>query len=100
MNYYIYILYSNKADKYYVGYSPNPDKRLSEHNSYENKSKFTAKYQPWELKATFVVSDNAGSAMKVERFIKRQKSRRFIEELIRKQKDDIFIQDLLEKILS
>ncbi|MBK3515912.1 GIY-YIG nuclease family protein [Carboxylicivirga marina] len=77
MNYYINILFSQSANKYYVGYSPNPEKRLLVHNSYENKSKFTAKYQSWELKAQFIVSQNLGEALKVERFVKRQKESPF-----------------------
>ena len=82
MFYYVYILYSETAGKYYVGHSPDPHKRLSEHNSYDNKSKFTAKYQPWELKAFFKVSENRGDAMKVETFIKKQKSKEFIKKII------------------
>jgi len=52
--YYIYILHSNSADKYYVGHSSNPFKRLEEHNNNE-KDKFTGKFKPWELKAIFQV---------------------------------------------
>jgi len=97
MSYFIYILYSSKGDKYYIGYSPNPVKRLSEHNSYENKTKFTAKYQPWEMKAYFKVSTTRGEAIKVERFIKKQKSRRFLELLISHHKEDVFLENLILK---
>ncbi|RYE30299.1 MAG: GIY-YIG nuclease family protein, partial [Sphingobacteriales bacterium] len=31
--FYIYILYSPSADKFYVGYSTDPIRRLVEHNS-------------------------------------------------------------------
>ncbi|MBR8534247.1 GIY-YIG nuclease family protein [Carboxylicivirga sediminis] len=100
MDYYIYILYSKVADKYYVGYSSNPQKRLKEHNSYENKSKFTAKYQPWNLKAHFLVSQTIGEAMRVERFIKQQKSRHFLERLISEHHNAEFINDLIKKVIG
>ncbi|WP_439183173.1 GIY-YIG nuclease family protein [Carboxylicivirga taeanensis] len=97
MKYYVYILFSEVANKYYVGYSPDPQHRLIQHNSYQNKSKFTAKYQPWILKASFAVNDNIGQTMKVEKFIKDQKSRAFIQKLIDKQDDTEFIKTIIIK---
>jgi putative endonuclease len=82
MDYFVYILHSQSVDKFYVGHSPDPSKRLSEHNSYTNQSKFTAKYQPWTLVAQILVSQIRGEAMKVERYIKKQKSKAFIKEII------------------
>jgi len=36
--FYVYILYSQKYDRYYIGHSPDVDKRLKEHNNpRENK---------------------------------------------------------------
>ncbi len=32
MKYYLYILYSEKYKKHYIGISDNPDRRLAEHN--------------------------------------------------------------------
>ncbi|TRX72699.1 GIY-YIG nuclease family protein, partial [Carboxylicivirga sp. M1479] len=34
MEFFIYILYSPSSNKYYIGYSKDPNKRLKEHNSY------------------------------------------------------------------
>ena len=79
--YYIYILHSTIADKYYVGYSNDPHRRLIEHNS-KPFSTFTSKYRPWILKAIFECDENESSAMQIERFIKQQKSRKLIEQLI------------------
>ena len=78
--YYIYILYSEKAKLYYVGYSSDPVRRLIEHNSTPFNT-FTAKHRPWLLKASFECSTSESDAIKVERFIKKQKSRRLIEQL-------------------
>jgi putative endonuclease len=81
MNFYIYILYSPTFDKYYIGHSEDPWRRIGEHNS-GKLHKFTSDYRPWELAATFEIGDNRGLAMKIEKFIKRQKSRTLIQKLI------------------
>jgi putative endonuclease len=79
--FYIYIIYSNTAEKFYVGHSENPWDRLVQHN--ENQGdKYTGKYQNWELKAVFQVSENRGDALLIEKFIKRQKSKKLLLKLI------------------
>ncbi|MBE0641030.1 MAG: GIY-YIG nuclease family protein [Bacteroidales bacterium] len=78
--YYIYIIYSRFADKYYVGHSCDPWRRLIEHNNSTGK-KYTGKHRPWEIKAVFEVAANKGDADRIEKFIKRQKSRKLIESL-------------------
>ncbi|MEM7372502.1 MAG: hypothetical protein AAF587_28035, partial [Bacteroidota bacterium] len=45
-------------------------------------TKFTFKHRPWELKLSFVAGNSRAEAMKIERYIKRQKSRQFIQALI------------------
>ena len=80
MTYYIYILYSNSIDRFYVGYSSNPWLRLEQHLS-NSTDKYTGKAKDWTLKAVFEVSKSAGDAMKIERFIKKQKSRKLILQL-------------------
>jgi putative endonuclease len=97
--FYIYILYSKSADKYYIGHTPDVFKRLVEHNSPEVKSKFTAKYLPWILLLSFDVSDNRGEAIKVERFIKNQKSRDFIQKLIFEKDNKEYFLSLVSYIL-
>ena len=79
--FYIYILYSVSSDLFYVGYSSDPIRRLNEHN-FKPFNNFTAKHRPWELKAFFQCATNETEAIKMERFIKKQKSRRLIEQLI------------------
>ncbi|MDX5339330.1 MAG: GIY-YIG nuclease family protein [Cyclobacteriaceae bacterium] len=80
MSFFIYILYSPSSDKYYVGHSENPFKRLSEHNFGEHH-KSTTPGRPWELKAIFEIEGDRGNAIKIEKFIKKQKSRSLIEKL-------------------
>jgi len=50
--FYIYILYSESFNQYYVGSSENPWRRLNEHNTSKFNS-FTSKYRPWILNAVF-----------------------------------------------
>lgn len=78
---YMYILHSQKLNKYYVGACTNLERRLYEHNI--GHSKFTSLGIPWKLilKEEF---EDLVSAKKRETDIKRKKSRIFIEELVRK----------------
>jgi putative endonuclease len=80
--FYLYILYSSSANKYYVGYTTDYQKRLSEHNTQEYFNTYTSKFRPWALAAVFQVGSNESEALGLERFIKKQKSRRLIEQLI------------------
>ena len=47
MSYYVYILKSCSADRYYIGHSSDYNKRLIEHNSKRVKS--TKTFVPWEI---------------------------------------------------
>ena len=82
-SFFIYILYSSGADKYYVGYTSDYEKRLNDHNTQENFNTYTSKFRPWELVAVFHAGDEEAQAIRMERFIKKQKSRRLIEQLIK-----------------
>jgi putative endonuclease len=79
--YYFYIIYSKASDKYYSGSSSNPWVRLLKHNT-STFNTFTSKYRPWELVAVFEAGNTRSEAEKVEKFIKRQKSRFLLEKLI------------------
>ena len=81
MPFYLYILHSESANKFYVGYSRNPWKRLIEHNTAPHVT-YTSKFRPWQLKAVFLAGEDEGEAIKMERFIKKQKSRMVIEKLV------------------
>ena len=85
--FYIYILYSLKSDKYYIGLTTDVSRRLQEHNNPSENKKYTSKHLPWEVKVFFECSDSRGEGLIVERFIKNQKSRVFIEKLITEQEN-------------
>ena len=48
----------------------------------------------------FEVSESRGEAIKVERFIKRQKSRTFIKKLIESREDPGFIKDFVMDVVG
>ncbi|GAB1447073.1 GIY-YIG nuclease family protein [Bacteroidota bacterium] len=47
LEHFVYILFSEKQDVFYKGYTTNPEKRLEEHN--QNKSRYTKGKSPWKL---------------------------------------------------
>ena len=80
MNFCVYILFSKKLNRYYVGTTNNFTKRLSEHNMGFYNDSFTAKGIPW--KEYLVINElNSKQAFKIELHIKTMKSRKYIENL-------------------
>ena len=79
--YFLYILYSEENDVYYVGQSINPWNRVQQHNN-NSSEKYTGKYKNWKLMAVFEISVSRSDAIKIERFIKKQKSRNLVLQLI------------------
>ena len=76
---YLYILYSSKLNKYYVGACANIERRLYEHNI--GHSKFTSTGLPWRLMYTEEFK-TLQEAKQREKKIKDMKSRKYIESLI------------------
>jgi putative endonuclease len=74
----VYILYSKSFDRYYVGYTNDLERRISEHN--RKKGKFTDAGIPWILVHSELYSTKK-EAMTRERFIKSRKSKSFIIEI-------------------
>ncbi len=79
MCYSLYILYSPRINRYYVGISQSPEQRLISHNEYPKG--WTKRGVPWELvfKKRF---SSKSEALYWEHFIKKQKSRILIEQII------------------
>ena len=76
---YVYIIYSKKIDRYYVGYTDDLEWRLERHNS--GWGKYTRRGVPWKLKYTESF-ERKTEAIKREQEIKKKKSRNYIEKLI------------------
>jgi putative endonuclease len=97
--FYIYILYSESANKYYIGYTNDTVRRLIEHNT-TDEIKFTTKYRPWKMLVSLEVSYSRGDAMIMERFIKRQKSRKFLSGLIAEKENPDYFKNLMKNVLG
>ncbi|MBT3242144.1 MAG: GIY-YIG nuclease family protein [Bacteroidetes bacterium] len=80
-SYYLYILYSEKLDRYYTGSAADPHKRLLRHN--EGATKSTKPGRPWKI-VYHEEYPSRSEAVKRENYIKRMKSRKFIMSLIAK----------------
>jgi putative endonuclease len=80
MSYFVYILYSIKCDRYYIGYSEDPEMRLEERHN-KGYVKATRACYPYRLvkKKGFVTELEA---IQEELRLKKQKSRKYIECLI------------------
>ncbi|MBI5475203.1 MAG: GIY-YIG nuclease family protein [Ignavibacteriales bacterium] len=77
--YYVYVLWSSKLQKRYVGYSNDINKRLEEHN--KGKSRYTKSGIPWVL-AYFEEFLNKHEAIIRELFLKTGQGRKFLDEKI------------------
>jgi putative endonuclease len=76
---FMYILFSEKVNKYYIGACIDLERRLHEHNI--GHSKFTSTGIPWQLKYKEEF-ETVQEAKRRELAIKKMKSRKYIENLI------------------
>lgn len=77
--YFVYILFSSKTDKYYIGSTDNLESRLKHHNA--GATPFTKAGAPlWEIKYIEHYPDRS-AALKRE-LEKKEKNKRYIEWLI------------------
>ena len=79
--YTVYVLYSGKYDKIYIGYTSDLKQRLLSHNELAKKG-WTINYRPWKLiyKEEFTEKE---LAMKREIELKSHKGRDFIRKLVK-----------------
>ena len=77
--FYVYIIYSKSADKYYVGSCQNIEQRINDHLN--SRSKYTKMAKDWELKYSESFTTRSESYQR-EMQIKKMKSRIYIEKLI------------------
>jgi putative endonuclease len=76
MYYFVYILYSEKFQKYYVGQTQELQERLARHNNGHNDS--TKPYRPWKL--IFAIEKKSRSeAVILEKKIKNLSKKKIIE---------------------
>ena len=78
--YTVYVLFSEKFTKIYVGYTSDLTARLVSHNELATKG-YTIKYRPWKIIYSEIVELKA-EALKREKQLKSAKGREFIWSLI------------------
>jgi putative endonuclease len=79
MDYFIYIIYNNSLDKFYIGQTDNLERRVFEHNN--GLSGYTSRFKGnWNLLYSEIF-DSRAEAMKREKFLKKQKSKVFYRKL-------------------
>jgi len=72
--YYVYVIYSEKADKFYVGQTRNLEQRINKHNF--GRGRYTSNKGDWSLKY-FEEAESRGEAMKKEKFFKTGRGREY-----------------------
>lgn len=76
----VYILFSNKLNRFYIGTTDDVEKRLIEHNYAHYPQAYTVRGIPWSL---FFTIENLSSsqAFQIEKHIKKMKSKKYISDL-------------------
>ena len=74
--YKVYVLYSKKFNKIYIGFTSDLEARLLSHNKLAHKG-YTIKFRPWQI-AFFETFNSKKDAMARERFLKSGKGRAFV----------------------
>ena len=78
MNFVVYILFSERTQRYYTGQTQNLENRLAEHNSGETSS--IKNGIPWKL-IWSQVFESRSEAMQLEKKIKSRGASRFLADL-------------------
>ena len=76
----VYVLYSAKYDKIYIGYTSNLENRLLSHNKLSSKG-YTIKFRPWKVIHTETFETKT-QAMKRERQLKSSRGRDWIRKTL------------------
>lgn len=77
---YVYIIYSQKIDRYYTGISVDPKNRLAQHKNKHYTGAYTRIANDWQM-FLVIQCENRKIAERVEAHIKKMKSKIFIANL-------------------
>ncbi|WP_211324105.1 GIY-YIG nuclease family protein [Echinicola strongylocentroti] len=80
MMFWVYIIYSQKIDRFYIGYTENLTKRLEQHNHHTFKDAFTNRAADWQFFYTIECSGEK-QATGIEGHLKKCKSRTYLDNL-------------------
>ena len=82
--FYVYVLSSEKNNSWYIGYTSDLEKILSEHNS--GKTITTNRKKPWKL-IYYEVSFEKEDALAREKYLKSGMGRRYLKNRLKNQLD-------------
>ena len=95
MSHFVYFLYTPTRDRYYVGETCDLEGRIAQHNNGYYAAASTRGIKDWEL-FLFIECRSRRQALRLERFIKKMRNRKFYFKL----KEDTQLQKvLLDKFL-
>ncbi|HEY4519556.1 MAG TPA: GIY-YIG nuclease family protein [Candidatus Paceibacterota bacterium] len=80
MEFFVYILFSDVAQKFYIGQTNSVPHRLTQHNSPRGRG-WTARHRPWKLVHVEKCADRS-EARKKERYLKSLKNQATIRRYI------------------
>ena len=84
--FFTYVLYSEKYDKIYTGYTSDLDNRIKSHNVLATKG-WTIRYRPWKL-LYYEKFPSKQEAIVREKELKSHQGRNFIRSLIRNNSNE------------
>ena len=90
---YLYIIFSEKTDKFYIGETHDIESRIKKHKAHSYENSFTKIADDWKLSLSFECQ-NRKEALFLEKFIKRIKSKKFIERIVENPE---ILKDILSK---
>jgi putative endonuclease len=83
-NFFVYLLESEIDKSWYIGYTSNLEKRITEHN--DGQSYFTKRKMPWKI-IYHEVSFNKFDAIAREKYLKTGMGRRYLKNRLKLQLD-------------
>jgi putative endonuclease len=81
MNHFVYIIYSETTDSFYIGETSNVQERINRHNSGIYNSAYSKLATDWKL-FWFIECETRGQALKIEKHIKKMRNRDFYKNLV------------------
>ena len=79
---FVYILHSKILDQYYIGETEDLENRIKQHNNGFYEQAYTKITSDWKLFHSIACNDKS-QAIKIERHIKKMKSRKYLENLLK-----------------
>jgi putative endonuclease len=80
MDHFVYVLFSSRFKKIYIGYTSDIEKRIASHN-YLSKKGWTVRYRPWELLYKEELLEKKDALLR-EKQLKTAKGREFIWQIV------------------